>query len=648
MKKFLQSTFVLFTAFAVFGLTGCPHKPGGGDSPRPGVNAKLIKEIKMQGGGVGDPVFTVDESMVNSVWSEDVIVVFTLTDGIRPKRTKFTVNAGGMELQPELRKQQNAFLIKFKGTEGQSVKFQVSCSHEDAADNRAFTVEFLTASAEAITLKKFELIDEDKKHDMTAGITSGNASWRIYDKKGNKLRFQGEVDAPLTRVLVNGSQDKARIDMSEPKQFAMEYDFPKDVIQPVEVVCSAENRKDLRIKFSFTFTNKPNVYIEVGEEDSNGVFTGVDAISEEAFFSGKKLEFPAYKMNTAAIKISSKVDKITRVTVDGIEVSVTEDPATQITSAQYKLPSFSNIDEENTFVLRIEAETRPEPGETAITREPVEFTFTFVYQKLIENTGFFINDGTAVATEGMREGGGGFYERSGNYRCRRPYVKVKLVFDSDILDIKETDDFDISSRSSKRSIRSSGPGSSLKFTISGKEALVDLHLPDTGEERVELPVKVKADGRSDTIFTFYLRYSASPDKLNVAFAAFWPYPVKTEGPVLDSEGNVQTPLTMVFGQNNAMFWALASNIWNYTSVKINGTECLTDPPPASFPLPIIKSVKNKVEITGHRNVNAEISFADMEQNKAYELDIDLGGTDEIGEALLPAKLFNGKFRMIYK
>lgn len=355
-------------------------------------------------------------------------------------------------------------------------------------------------------------------------------------------------------------------------------------------------------------------------------------IDEQTFFAGKLITAPVYEKTPIVIRISGKSayqgDKITAVTANGTNVPVTEN--SEGSFAEYTLPAFAGEpDEEENLTLKIEAETR---GAEPAPREPVELNFKFIYQALITCKDFLIDDGN------------GFVSRSGNYRCRRPDVKLKMIFDTDISSINLTEDYLYAA--------STAPKPVPKFTISGKEAVLELNLPDTGMERVEIPVTVKADGRSDTFYNFDVRYSATVDKLIVGFAPFEMGHVSgSEPPVVDADGNIKKPLTVYLKHSSTTLYALTVNAWNYTSIKVNGVECLGKPA-FSDPLKIVKSAENSVDPPqfpgAQPNVNAILKFENLEKNKPYELEIELGGTDEVGEALLPSKLYGGKFIIMYK
>lgn len=633
-KKYIKYGMLSFLLLSAGLFTGCPQS----NNNKPAVHtetAVLIKEIKMQ---AGQEAVTVTENISNPVWTNGkVILAFFLADGIKAKHTSLFLTADGKSVN--VKKSKDRFTAELKGETGKTVNLKMRCSNKGAEEKRSFSIEFRKPDAGTMSLNKFELLGKKENYDITESVMPPkNPQWRVWDKDNNTFRFAGETDTALSKILVNGSSEKARVNITDSKKFEFEYTFPKDILQPISVVLSAEGYKDFRFNFTFVFTNKPNVTVAVGKKDGSGNFIAQAVVDENMFFAGKPITVPVSDKTPVIVKVSTDTaqkngDKLTRVTADGKELSITEDADGRF-FAEYTVPPFAGeADEEQKLVLKIEAETR---GAESAPREPAEFTFNFVYEKLINCTDFLIDDGN------------GFQNRSGSYRCRRSDIKIKMIFDTDIYSIQLTDDY----LYSLSKPLSPPPEDKPRFTVSGKEVILEIKLPDTGMEHVEIPVTVKADERSDTLFNFRVRYSQKPDTLIIGFAPFEMGHVSGyEQPEADAEGNIIKPLTVYLKHSSTTLYALTANAWEYTSVKINGTECLNKPA-FTDPLHIVKSVSNDIQPApfpgGQPNVNAVFRFENLEQNKVYDLEIELSGKDEVGEALLPTKLYGGKFRIMYK
>lgn len=615
-KRFLLKSCLLFLIFGIsLSFIGCPQSAGGGEDRQDNnpqtqdVPKALIASVDLLSQGNGWKRNLYNGQEVNTKGKTGVRVL--LKSGISPDDVKIAVKLAGADVVfsdfNESYEGVSSVCEDITGITAEAKEMVITVSKGNAVDTRKFMLkEFDESTLQEIGLQEFVLAGSS----ITDNFKNGNLSYRIYDKSSNKVEFAATLteDVKEAVMIVDGVSTVLQATEADKKVVKGELEFEKNSVKVFSFVFKAEGCKDLSTNsISLTFTNILNAIIEV---DANGggrgrALTDAEVISGNVEFSKCMVTEP--KILVKALK--SRDAKLTKVTVDGVDVEIkTEDAGTETEAyvANYTLnPPLEKAGDKKTVKLHIEGTS----VDGTSVKEATDINIDFTLVQFIEAKIQIEADGKPFMDVG------GF----GAHRVYTPNVKIKVVSTSDDLKDVVVKDYE------------GADGSSAEFDITGKEATAVLKLKDTGMEATRFKITLSAEGKTNTTIPVALRYTAQDDPLGFGFVSFQQGDIEK---ATDPDGAV------VMTRDEAVLYILLNrNVKELTSMKVNGVEVMGKP--QADPDMIVMDAK-MIQSQGMGGVNRNAVFVfggeKMQQNKIYSLTISMAGKDEDGHNLRESTL----------
>ena len=608
----LKKTCVWFGALSLAFLmmfASCKHdgKGGGNKPPAPVPEHKdpidLISKVRVESGnGIVEVLYEGAEINVKGQVALQVI----LQKGIMADDAKISATFGGESVSFSDFQEQYfgaaALLQNLQGVTVEAKEMVIEVKVGENVNKRCFKIKMLDeATLPELKLESFKIGNEEVTDRITEGPT-----WRIYDPSSNKIKLTATMSRNLKEavIIINGKTKTLSLDDANKKEVVAEVEFEKNSIKNIAFVFKAEGAKDFAINpFTLIFTNTvaPIVTIEAARWP--------DQVSDEQLILGK-LAYPKCMTQEPKIIVKSFIsygNKITKVSVDGVDVEIKADNP-NVPTATYTLnPPLEKAGDTKTVKVRVEGVFINDKGEE-IEKEPLEFDVTFTLVQFIE------------ATLQIKEGAGAWQDLQGEKRVYDQNVKIKLVArEDDFTDVRFKNYID-------------ADGNTPDFDIAGKEATASIKLKDTKLVPSTIKIIAEANDRTPTEFVAMIRYSVDDDPLGVFTYRFDYGDIEKQN---DPDGTVK--MTRLRATVRVL---VSQNCDEITSIKINDAEVLNKSP-YSDPEKIVESAKSTATSgPGGKSVNAVIVIGNdnMKKDHVYTLNISLAGKTADGHNLTHTKL----------
>jgi len=619
MKRNFLTGFLIASIFGLL-LMGCPQSQGGGNKPNPNnpdvpTTKGLIAKVAIQSGN-GYKEVPYSGAELNT--KAKVQMAVFLKDGLDADAANIDVKLGGVTVAFSAFSDQGyggarSMCENVQGITAEAKEMIITVTLGNVTDTFSLKLKELDeATLQEIILDSFKI----GSTDVVTSIMQGSPSWRFYDPESNKATFIATLSQDIKEaiMIVNGKQNMFQPTAEDKKVVKAELEFEKDSVKVITFVFKAEGCRDLSLNpFSLTFTNKVNAVVIV---DATGRGQGRE-LTDAELMSGK-IEFN--KCMTTEPKIVVKAlkarkAKLTLVSIDGVNQEIrTENPGeNEEYVATYTLnPPLTKAGDKKTVKLHVEGvEFGKDSAELPKDALDLEISFTLVQ---------FIEAELQIEADGKP-----YTKLQEGHRVYSPSIKLKVISKDDLGDVVVKDYKDADDKVPE-------------FEITGKEAVVNLKLKDTGMIPTTFKIVLTAREKTDTTMIVSLRYTAQPDPLGIAFISFASGSVEKE---LDSDGSY-----LMTGEEAKLYILLSRNVKELTSMKVNDAEVMGKQ--KADPDQIVLDAKfESTQGMGGKNNNAIFVFGGdkMEQGKAYEIKISLAGVDEDGRVLSEVTLKPQKIKM---